>query len=124
MPARLVFRCQFCDRRPDPLTQLSLEHQVQELLYGQYLDMAPERWLVFTGRGAYGPRRYACPDHRGELIAELREHYGTIGPQTWVMGPYPSSMRTADTAQAWPPSQFTMGLSTGYRRGRDGEPRV
>jgi hypothetical protein len=100
------FRCQFCDREPDALTQLSLESQMQEMLWGQYLDMWPERWLVWTGRGFYGPRRYACPDHRGDLTAELRNHYGTLGAHPWKMGPYPTTMRTDETDRAWPPSKY------------------
>ncbi|MDQ3849731.1 MAG: hypothetical protein M3296_03840 [Actinomycetota bacterium] len=117
MPVRLVFRCQFCDRRPEPLTQHHLERVAREILVGEYLDAIPERWLVWTGRGPYGPRRYACPDHRGDLIAELREHYGVIGPHPWKMGPYPSSLRTPDHDQIWPPSKFELpGVAWAYRR--------
>ncbi|MDQ3849277.1 MAG: hypothetical protein M3296_01495 [Actinomycetota bacterium] len=106
VPVRLRFRCGYCDRVPDPLTQLSLEAQAQEMLWGQYLDVGPEKWLVWHGRGFYGPTRYACPDHRGDLTAEVRTHYGTLGPHPWKMPPYPSSMRTADTDRAWPPAKF------------------
>ncbi len=100
MPVKLIFRCQFCTAAPDPLTQLSLEAQLQELTFGQYLDAHPGPWLAWQGRGLYGPARYACPDHRGDLTAFLRYHYGTIGWHPWKRPPYPSSVRTADTERA------------------------
>ncbi len=100
MTVRVVFRCQFCDEQPDPLTQLSLEAQLRELVWGQYLDAHPGRWLVWHGRGLYGPARYACPEHRGDLVAYLRYHYGTVGWHPWKRPPYPSSCRTSDTDRA------------------------
>jgi hypothetical protein len=115
---KLIFRCQFCDRLPDPLTQMSLEGQVQDLNFGQYLDAPPERWLTWHGRGIYGPARYACPDHRGDLTAFLRRHYGTIGWHPWKMGPYPTSCKTADTERAW----RTGGRSTAQKWGMPGAP--
>jgi hypothetical protein len=79
---------------PDPLTQRCLEEQLQEFLFGEYLDAAPERWLIWHGRGIFGPTRYACPDHRGDLKADLREHYGTLGWHPWAMGPHRLSTPT------------------------------
>jgi hypothetical protein len=84
----LVFRCQFCERRADPLTQVSLEKTVRRPELGTYIDAMPERWLVWHGRGPYGPARYACPEHRGDLVAYLREHYGTLGAHPWKRPPY------------------------------------
>lgn len=89
MPARLIFRCEICKTTPDLETQESLEAQLQELLFGTYLDAEPANWLVWHGGGLYGQTRYACSEHRGELKAKLREHYGTIGPHPWAMGPHP-----------------------------------
>jgi hypothetical protein len=89
MPVRIVFRCEYCDAEPDAETQRALEAQLQELLFGTYLDAEPRRWLVWHGGGLYGRNRYACEQHRGELKATLREHYGTIGPHPWAMGPHP-----------------------------------
>ena len=63
--------------RPDAETQRSLERGLRELVFGEYLEAA-ERWLVWHGRGPLGPTRYACPAHRGDLVAYVREHYGTI----------------------------------------------
>jgi hypothetical protein len=85
---RIIFRCQFCDARPDPLTQLSLEKTLGEPEFGTYIDAMPERWLVWHGRGPYGPPRHACAAHRGDLVAYLREHYGTLGPHPWARPPY------------------------------------
>src|SRR5215831_18950679 len=83
MPTRVIFRCEF-----------------RELAFGTYLDMPPGGWLVWHGGGPLGPRRYACRDHRGELTAYLREHYGTIAPHPWKMPPYPTSSCSADTERA------------------------
>ena len=100
MPVRVIFRCQFCSAAPDPETQRSLEHQLRELVCGEYLDALPGRWLVWHGRGPFGPTRYACAEHRGDLTAYLREHYGTLGWQPWKMPPYPITRRSRDTDRA------------------------
>lgn len=100
LPARIVFRCEVCAVRPDPLTQISLEGTLRELAFGEYIDAPPGGWLVWTGSGPLGPRRYACDAHRGELTAFLREHYGSIAPNPWRRPPYPTSVRTADTERA------------------------
>jgi hypothetical protein len=93
MPTRAVFRCQFCDAVPDHGTQRSLAGQVTERMFGEYLDALPGRWLVWNGGGPLGPRRYACREHRGDLVAYLRYHYATVAAQVWKMPPYP---------QRWP----------------------
>jgi len=98
---RLIFRCQFCDAVPDPLTQLSLEKAMRENTWGAYQDALPGRWLVWHGRGFYGPPRHACQEHRPDLVAYLREHYGTIGFHPWKRPPYPSSLAHNDTDHAW-----------------------
>jgi hypothetical protein len=95
-----VFRCEFCEARPDRDTQRALERGLRELAFGQYLDAPPGRWLVWLGGGPLGPRRYACAAHRGELTAFLRVHYGTIAPHPWKRPPYPVTARTADTERA------------------------
>jgi len=89
MPVKFVFRCQICGCCPGPETQAALEAQVQDVFYGRYVDAGLERWLVWHGRGLLGPMRYACEEHRGDLTAYLRHHYGTLGSQPWKMGPYP-----------------------------------
>jgi hypothetical protein len=101
MPVSFIFRCQFCDAQPDPLTQLRLQAAMREFVWGAYQNALPGRWLVWHGRGLYGPARYACPDHRGDLVAFLREHYGTIGFHPWKRPPYPNSLESADTDNAW-----------------------
>lgn len=100
MPARVIFRCEFCDTLPDGSTQRALEGQLRELAFGAYVDALPGRWLVWHGSGPLGPRRYACREHRGDLVAFVREHYGTIAPQPWKRPPYPDSVRTGDTERA------------------------
>src|SRR4051794_19985035 len=91
VPVHFIFRCQFCDAQPDPMTQLSLEAAMRENTWGAYQNALPGRWLVFHARGLYGSPRYACPEHRGDLVAYLRQHFGTIGFHVWKRPPYPSS---------------------------------
>jgi hypothetical protein len=98
---RFIFRCQFCDAQPDPLTQLSLQEAMRQFVWGAYQNALPGRWLVWHGRGLYGPARYACPEHRGDLVAYLREHYGTIGFHPWKRPPYPNNLASDDTDHAW-----------------------
>jgi hypothetical protein len=100
MSVRLVFRCQFCTRQPDALTQISLEKSVPEMIWGAYEDAMPGKWLIWHGRGLYGPARYACPDHRGDLVGYLRHNYGTIGWHPWKRPPYPVDLRNPDRDRA------------------------
>lgn len=93
MPVAVVFRCEVCEARPDAETQASLELQLLDIRCGEYLDMEPGNWLVWHGRGPYGPTRYVCGNHRGELKATVREHYGTFGKGPWAMGPHPYRFR-------------------------------
>ena len=62
--------------------------------------------IMWIARGTlplalYGPARYACPEHRGDLVSYLREHYGTIGFHPWKRPPYPNSLASDDTDHAW-----------------------
>ncbi len=100
MPCRVIFRCQFCRTAPDAESERGLERQLRELAFGEYLHVPPRGWLAWHGRGPLGPVRYACPAHRGELTAYVREHYGTIAPHPWKMPPYPTTLRTRDTERA------------------------
>ncbi|MBA2505724.1 MAG: hypothetical protein H0V29_07245 [Thermoleophilaceae bacterium] len=100
MPSRPIFRCEICGASPDPETYAALRAQMLDLRHGEYVDAEPGRWLTWHGRGLYGPARYACGEHRGELKAELREHYGTIGPHPWAKGPHPwAGRRGSDRAR-------------------------
>jgi hypothetical protein len=101
MPVSLRFRCQFCDAQPDPLTQISLITSMRQMTFGEYQDALPGRWLIFHARGPFGPTRYACEEHRGDLVAYLREHYGAVGSQVWRRPPYPSSLAHSDMDNAW-----------------------
>jgi hypothetical protein len=100
MTVVVVFECEVCRRRPDPETQISLERQLLDLRHGEYVDADPGGWLTWHGRGIYGPHRYACGEHRGELKALLREHYGTLGWHPWAIGPHPwAGRRGTDRAR-------------------------
>jgi hypothetical protein len=100
VPVSVVFRCEICGARPDPATQRSLERQLLDLRHGEYVDAEPSGWLTWHGRGMYGPQRYACGQHRGELKASLREHYGNLGWHPWSMGPHPwAGRRGTDRAR-------------------------
>ena len=100
MSITVLFTCEICGSQPDPDTQLALEHQLLDLRHGEYVDADPGRWLTWHGRGMYGPQRYACGAHRGELKALLREHYGTLGWHPWAMGPHPwAGRRGTDRAR-------------------------
>ncbi len=100
MPVKVVFECEVCGNRPDPETQVSLEQQLLDLRCGEYLDAAPGGWLTWHGRGIYGPNRYACGEHRGELKATLRTHYGNLGWHPWARGPHPwAGRRGTDKAR-------------------------
>jgi hypothetical protein len=116
MPSRVIFRCQFCDAVPDEETQRGLERQLRELAFGAYLDVPPGRWLAWHGRGPLGPTRYACPAHRGDLTAYLREHYGTIAPNPWKMPPYPTTLHSADTERAIGQGALSPIPKWGYQR--------
>ena len=85
----VIFRCEICRCTPGPATRKNLELQLLDLRHGEYVDAEPERWLVWHGRGIYGPTRYACGSHRGELKALVRETYGTLGWHPWAIGPHP-----------------------------------
>jgi hypothetical protein len=93
VPSFVVFRCEFCDARPDAETQVWLERQLLDVRCGEYLDMEPGFWLVWHGRGPYGPTRYACREHRGALKALVRQQYGTLGVRPWAEEPYPWRFR-------------------------------
>jgi hypothetical protein len=100
MPVKPVFTCEFCGIRPDDETQAALQRQMLDLRFGEYVDADPGRWLTWHGRGIYGNTRYACGEHRGELKADLREHYGSVGHHPWAMGPHPwAGRRGTDRAR-------------------------
>ena len=100
MPVRVRFRCQFCDATPDPETQRRLERGLRELVFGEYLDAPPIAGSSGTDTARSGPTRYACAAHRGDLVAYVREHYGTIARHPWKMPPYATTRRSRDTERA------------------------
>jgi hypothetical protein len=89
MPVRLVFRCETCGAIADDATRSSLEHELLDPRFGEYVDAEPGHWLIWHGRGLYGATRFACGAHRGELKAVLREDYGTLGRHPWAMHSQP-----------------------------------
>jgi hypothetical protein len=98
VPSRLIFRCEYCGVRAEGATERALEAQLQEFLFGEYLDVEPGHWLHWTGNWIYGRAQYACGEHRGELKAALRESYGTLGWHPWAMGPHPVNYRRGRVA--------------------------
>ena len=96
MPVNVIFRCEFCDAVPDADTQAALEGQILVQAFGTYIDVLPGRWLIWTGRGPLGPKRYACAKHRGDLTALLREQYGSIAWHPWKRPPYSAAWRPGD----------------------------
>jgi hypothetical protein len=101
MPVRVIFECEICGTRPDPATQSDLERQMLDLRHGEYVDAGPSQWLTWHGRGIYGRHRYACGRHRGELKAQVRADYGTLGWHPWARGPHPwAGRRGTERARA------------------------
>ena len=102
---------------------------MRESTWGAYQDAMPGKWLVFHGRGLYGGPRYACREHRGDLVAYLRDHFGTIGFHVWKRPPYPTSLAHSETDHAWFAAtrrQGELGLlraASGRRPGGGGRPR-
>jgi len=96
MAYRMVFRCQFCGAEPDALTQVSIERQQLHFRFGEYVDAGPGGWLIWHGRGPYGPNMYACEGHRDELRAYLLKHHA--GPHT----------KTTRTNPSLPPEDYAM----------------
>ena len=112
MPVKPVFMCEYCGARPDDETFAALRRQMLDLRFGEYVDADPGRWLTWHGRGIYGRTRYACGSHRGELKADLREEYGTIGSHPWAKGPHPwAGRRGTDRAR-----RLARGLSQSFGR--------
>lgn len=89
MATRLRFACEFCPARPGAQTARSLTGLLRADASPPLVDALPERWLVWRGGGALGPRRYACAAHRGELTAYLRRHYAGVHSCVWQRPPYP-----------------------------------
>lgn len=85
---RVRFRCEHCDALPDHDTQRTLESQLRDRRYGQYFDAQPGGWLIWTAGGALGSKRYACAQHRSELIEDLRAHH-SVRSGVWQDEPYP-----------------------------------
>ena len=61
---------------------------------------SPSAGSCGTDRGIYGPNRYSCGNHRGELKALMREQYGMLGWHPWAKGPHPwAGRRGTDRAR-------------------------
>lgn len=106
MPTRLIFRCEFCRREAAGEAERSLVEQLQDLRSGEYSDA--DDWLVWHGRGIWGPTRYACAEHRIALRDRIRKHYGTLGwhPHARVLGDVPPEVRR-QLAQPVPKRRLT-----------------
>ncbi len=70
------------------------------LLSGRGDPEEPRALARVARQGIYGPTRYACGNHRGELKALLREQYGMLGWHPWAKGPHPwAGRRGTDRAR-------------------------
>ena len=99
MPVRYWFKCDICGCLPDEATRSSIGASTRESLFGELIDAMPGKWLVWHAGGLLGPRRYACPNHRRDLLKSIRFHYAYCGEQwVWKRPPYP---------QRWPPDGIT-----------------
>jgi hypothetical protein len=90
MAVRVLFRCEHCDALPDPATERTLGGQLCDRTFGEYQDAQPGGWLIWTAGGPLGSKRYACPQHRDDLVAYLRRHYGAVRCGVWKTEPYPA----------------------------------
>lgn len=89
MSSTLVFRCECCGATPDRDTDRVLRAQLRDRRFARFLIAQPGAWLIFTGGGPLGGKRYACGDHGESLVADLRHHYGTLCAMVRDPGPYP-----------------------------------
>lgn len=89
MAVRVLFRCGHCDALPDRDTQRTLEGQLRERCFGEYLEAQPGGWLIWTAGGPLGATRYACPQHRRDLTDYLRVHHRAHSG-VWKSEPYPA----------------------------------
>jgi len=90
MAVHVVFRCEHCDALPDPATQRALEGQLRDRRLREYLDAQPGGWLVWAAGGPLGSKRYACREHRSELIDSVRRQHGARCTGAGKGEPYPS----------------------------------
>jgi hypothetical protein len=98
VPVSYWFRCDICGCLPDADTRAAIGASTQEDLFGELIDAMPGKWLVWHAGGLLGPRRYACPAHRKQLLKNIRFHYAYCGEQwVWKRPPYP---------QRWPPDHL------------------
>jgi hypothetical protein len=95
VPVHYFFQCDICGRVPDPDTRDAIGASTREELFGELIDAMPGNWLVWHAGGLLGPRRYACSEHRKQLLKTIRFHYAYAGEQwVWKRPPFP---------QRWPP---------------------
>lgn len=89
MTVRLLFCCERCGARPDADTERTLLGQLRDRAFAEYLDAQPGGWLIWSGGGVFGAKRYACARHRDDLIADLHRHHGaTHSAAVRKHGPY------------------------------------
>lgn len=89
MSVRVLFCCEQCGARPDAGTQRTLVGELRDRSFAEYLDAQPGGWLIWSGGGVFGAKRYACAQHRDDLLAELRRHHGAArSSAVWSQGPY------------------------------------
>jgi len=98
VPVKYWFQCDICGIVPDDATRAAIGASTRMDSMGELIDAMPGKWLVWHAGGLLGPRRYACPEHRKELLRRIRYHYAYTGEQwVWKKPPYP---------QRWPPDHL------------------
>ena len=100
VPVKVVFSCETCGARPDPETQIALEHQLLDLRHGEYVDADPGNWLTWHGRGIYGRTRYACGTTAASSRPPCARATARWAGIPWAMGPHPwAGRRGSDRAR-------------------------
>ncbi len=90
LPLSSLLRFAACDDR-DPLTQLALERALRELALRRVPRGRARPLAAVAGWWAARAPALRLRRHRGDLVAHLREHYGTIAPNPWKRPPYPTT---------------------------------
>jgi hypothetical protein len=119
VPSRLIFRCEYCGVRAEGATERALEAQLQEFLFGEYLDVEPGHWLHGPAAGSTGGQ-YACGEHAVEGGPERR---GTLGWHPWDGSPPGQLPPRPVAARRTDPGRSSRWARSPDQRGPQRQPR-